>query len=609
MRMSMKCVVVLALMMLAAAVGRAQQVIVNTTTTGGDAIQFPMPGRQMKTGTGQIRGRVLAAETGNPIRRAQVRIMGPDIMPKTALTDAEGRYEFKDLPAGRFTLSGTKSGFVSVQYGQSRPFESGRPIELMDKQELGNADILMPRGSVIAGRIVDEFGEPVPDVSVAALRQSWQNGRRRLTPAPGRIAQTNDLGQFRLYGLPPGDYYVSATMRNEGFEFMAVEMFAVRAGGGAAAPGPSGSTPASGYAPTYFPGTPSAGDAQKITLIAGQENSSVDFALVPVRLAKITGVALGSDGKPMSGAMISLAPQSRTEFGLSVPATARTTEEGAFTLNSVAPGDYVLQANAMQVTTTTGEGGNTVTFRAFAGPGGGDNTEFGSLPLSVAGEDISNIVIVTAKGGSAIGRITFEDGGKPSSITSIRVSAAPVDVDGPVGFAAGSGTVKPDGAFELKNVAGPRLIRVMNIPPGWMLKAVRLNGMDITDTGIEFRSGEAVSGLEVVLTARTTTIAGTVSGTAGTPLKDYTVVIFAENSDLWRMPNTRWVSGRRPDQEGRFKFENLPPGTYLAVAVDYIPSGEWNDPDVLERLRDKGHRFTLQEGGNETLQLKLTSGY
>jgi protocatechuate 3,4-dioxygenase beta subunit len=612
MRMSMKYAALAVALVVSVSAPRAQQVVVSTTTTaGGDATQFPMAGRQTKTGTGQIRGRVLAAETGNPIRRAQVRISGPEIMPKGALTDADGRFEFRDLPAGRFTLSATKSGYVNVQYGQTRPFESGRPIELADKQALDNADIMMPRGSVIAGRIVDEFGEPVPDVSVSALRQSWTGGRRRLTPAPGRIAQTNDLGQFRLYGLPPGEYYVSATLRNAGSEFAGFEMFAAEAGARLAAisaAGPSGSTPTSGYAPTYFPGTPSASDAQKVTLIAGQENSSVDFSLVPVRLAKISGIVVGSDGKPASGAMINLTPASRNEFMFGMPGSARTNQDGAFTISSVAPGEYMLQANSMQITTTNTDGGNMVMIRTF-GAGGAENAESGSLPVSVAGDDISNLVLVTSKGGSASGRVTFEDGAKPSTITGIRVSAAPAEMDGPIGFGGAAGGLKPDGAFELKGLAGTRLIRVVNVPPGWMLKSVRFNGTDVTDTGIEFRSGEAVSGIEVVLTARTTTVTGTATGSGGSPLKDYTVVIFADNPELWRMPNTRWVSGRRPDQEGRFKFENLPPGTYHAVAVDYIPSGEWNDPEVLERLKGKGRRFTLGEGGSETLDLKLASGY
>jgi protocatechuate 3,4-dioxygenase beta subunit len=609
MRLPITCLALIAGVLLSAPTPSAQQVVVSATTSG-DGSLFPAGGRQNKTGTGQIRGRVLAAETGNPIRRAQVRITGPDIMPKGALTDAEGRFEFRDLPAGRFTVNASKSGFVNVQYGQTRPFESGRPIELAEKQVLDNADIVMPRGSVIAGRIVDEFGEPMPDVSVSALRQSWSGGRRRLTPAPGRIAQTNDLGQFRLYGLPPGDYYVSATMRNSGGDFLAFEMIAAsRVPGVGVGVEASGSTPTSGYAPTYFPGTPSAGEAQRITLIAGQENSSADFSLVPVRLAKVSGVVIGSDGKPVSGAMISLAPASRADFMMSMHGSARTNQDGAFTISSVAPGDYTLNANSVHITTTNSEGGNTVMIRTFGGGGGGD-AEFGSVPVSVAGDDIANLVLVTAKGGSATGRVTFEDGAKPPSIAGIRISAGPADQEGPIGFGGmSSGGLKPDGAFELKGLAGTRLIRAVNLPPGWMLKSVRVNGVDATDSGIEFKSGEAVSGIEVVLTARTTTVTGTATASDGSPLKDYTVVVFADDPELWRLPNTRWVSGRRPDQEGRFKFENLPAGTYHAVAVEYIASGEWNDPEVLERLKGKGRRFTLGEGANETLTLKLASAY
>ena len=177
---------------------------------GGEPMMMPGlgPRQQLKTGTGRITGRVLSTDTGAPLRRAQVRLSAPEIGVKMALTDAEGRFEFKELPAGRFTLNASKSGYVNVQYGQTRPFESGRPIELADKQVLGKADIGMPRGGVISGRIVDEFGEPLPDAVVSAMRQSWSNGRRRLLPT-GRTAQTNDLGQFRMYGLPPGEYYVS----------------------------------------------------------------------------------------------------------------------------------------------------------------------------------------------------------------------------------------------------------------------------------------------------------------------------------------------------------------------------------------------------------------
>ena len=559
----------------------------------------PMRG-PVKIGTGRIAGRVVSAETGAPLRRAQVWIAAPEAGTKTALTDAEGRYEFKDLPAGRFSVNASKSGYVSVQYGQSRPFESGRPIELADKQVLDKADIAMPRGGVISGRILDEFGEPVADAAVSTMRQTWLNGRRRLT-ATGRIAQTNDLGQFRLYGLPPGEYYVSATLRSAETMMLDLAVGGAIAGGG-------GSQPTSGYAPTYFPGTPTAASAQRVTVTIGQEAQNTEFALVPVRLARITGSVMSSEGKPVEGAMITATPLNRAgEVGLAMMgATGRTNKEGNFTISSVAPGDYTLNVRSVRVFTT--DGGDNMSFRAVIGGGEGSDAETASLPVVVAGEDLANVLIITAKGGTAIGRVTFEGASKPTAVTGIRITAAAADADGP-GIGGAAATVKADGSFELKGLSGRRLIRVANLPTGWTLKAIRLNGDDITDGGVEFKGPQGVSGLEIVAIDKTSEISGGVTATNGSPIKDYTVVVFAEDQSLWSLPMTRWVTGTRPDQEGRFRVRNMPAGSYYAVAVDYVEQGSWGDPELLERLKARAKRFTLAEGGTETLDLKLVDQY
>jgi hypothetical protein len=584
-----------------------QTIQINPGSGGGAAsIQLPMgPGgpRQFKTGTGRIRGRVLTSDGAGPIRRAQVRISGPDVAPKAALTDAEGRFEFRDLPAGRFTVQATKSGFVSVQYGQTRPFEQGMPIELADKQSLDNADITMPRGGVIAGRIVDEFGDAIPDVGVTAMRLAWTNGRRRLAPSPGRIAQTNDLGQFRIYGLPPGDYYVSASLRGAALEMMDMELMMV--GDASANAGPTASTPRSGYASTYYPGTTNVSEAQKITIGAGHEAANADFSLAPVRLARITGIVLGSDGKPLEGAAISVVPAARELSGLPLgPSTARSTKDGSFTLNSVPPGEYVLQARTVQTFSSTQ--GDSMMFTRATIAGGGDS-EFGSTPLSIGGEDVSNVVLSTTKGGTVTGQVTL-DGPKPPSLSSIRITSVPVDTDGP-SIGGAFGPLKEDGSFELKGLAGQRIIRLASAPPGWIVKSVKLNGNDITDTGADFKPGETTSGLEIELTRRTTAITGSVTASDGSMLKDYTVVVFAESPELWRMPLTRWVNGTRPDQDGRFKLQNMPSGNYFAIAVEYLPQGEWGDPDLLERLKARAKRFSLEDGATHTLDLKLTNDY
>nr|MBA3884746.1 carboxypeptidase regulatory-like domain-containing protein [Acidobacteriota bacterium] len=134
----------------------------------------------------------------------------------------------------------------------------------------------------------------------------------------------------------------------------------------------------------------------------------------------------------------------------------------------------------------------------------------------------------------------------------------------------------------------------------------QLNGQDVTDTGADFRPGEAVSGLDVVLTSRLTLVTGTVTGSNNEPVTDYTVVIFSDDPALWTVPQTRHVTGVRPDQEGRFHVRNLPAGSYYAVAVDYIEQGSWGDPDTLSRLKATASTFSLRDGENKTLDLKIT---
>jgi len=575
---------------------RAQERQIFIAGPGEVAGQMPgMPGsRPAKTGSGRILGRIVSAETGTPLRRAQVRISGPDIGSKAALSDAQGRYEFKDLPAGRFNLSASKAGYVNIQYGQNRPYESGRPIELAEKQVVDKADISMPRGSVISGRIVDEFGEPVADAMVSAMRQTWMGGRRRFVPA-GRPGQTNDLGQFRMYGLPPGEYFVSATLRNA--EVMMFDLMGAQGG-------PTGSAPTSGYAPTYFPGTASPTEAQKVTLVAGQEAQQTDFALLPVRLSRVSGIVMSSDGKPVENAMVNLVPLSRTgDIGMMMMATSsRTTKDGQFTVNGVAPGEYTLNARSMRITTS--DGGDFMFTARIGGPGG-DDAEFAAMPLAVAGEDLANVMVVTAKGATAVGRLTFDGGSKPV-LTGVRVNAAPADMsDGPMMMGGSNAAAKADGTFELKGLAGQRLIRVANLPAGWMLKSVQLNGKDITDTGAEFKAGEQVTNLEVVATSKVTEINGAVTAANGDPMKDYTVVVFSDDPEHWALPMSRWVTGARPDQDGRFKVRSMPSGSYYVIALDYVEAGAWSDPELLERLKTRAKRLTLADGATETVDLKL----
>src|SRR5471032_2162690 len=147
------------------------------------------------------------------------------------------------------------------------------------------ADFALPKGAAITGHVVDEFGDPVANARVQVLRYQLVQGTRRLTPSGGG-AQSDDTGAYRIYGLPPGEYYVSATLR---------------AGNG---PFDDQNGDATSYASTYYPGTGNVAEAQRVTLGFGTEQPNVSFALQPVRAVKISGTALNSSGTALAGGAV-----------------------------------------------------------------------------------------------------------------------------------------------------------------------------------------------------------------------------------------------------------------------------------------------------------------
>lgn len=281
----------------------------------------PTPPRDaVRTGTAVIRGHVFDAESGRPLRKAQVRATAPELREnRVATTNANGAYEIKELVAGRYQLNASKGSFVQLQYGQTRPFEPGKPNQVADAQTLERVDFSLPRGGIITGRIVDEFGEPTSDVQVMAMRYQFIQGRRQLTPA-GRPAATNDIGEYRMYALPPGQYYVTATLRNFNFD--------------------ATSDDRSGYAPTYYPSGANVSEAQRVSIAVGQTLNDINFALSPTPLARISGTAVDADGKPLVGATVLVMRITGTMMMGMMGSQVRP--DGTFTIANISPGDYML---------------------------------------------------------------------------------------------------------------------------------------------------------------------------------------------------------------------------------------------------------------------------
>ena len=385
---------------------------------GGGVVQMngqPPRDARLARGHAAIRGRVLASDGGQPLRRATVRLSAPELqVARTALTDADGRYDFRDLPAGRYSITASKPSFVSWSYGQTLPDGLGRPLALSDNQTADNVDVRLIHGAVITGRIVDEFGEPVPNAAVTALRRQYQQGQTRLVPS-GERAQANDIGAYRIFGLAPGQYYVSATVQ--------ALTLAMPVGNSVEVSGQN-----SGYAPTFYPGTSDTASAQKVTVGGAQTLSGVDIALTPTRLATITGSAVDSAGRPIAGSVFATPRGNGAGIGASgVGGPLR--EDGTFTIPNVPPGEYVLRANAA---------------RSVGSPTG--PPQFSVAVVNVTGDDVSGVRLAPVPLITISGQISFDDQSAARSLnpSMIRVVARAVNPDDFAGIGVGAGgAVRP----------------------------------------------------------------------------------------------------------------------------------------------------------------------
>lgn len=549
----------------------------------GSSAQMPgfpsAPAKPAPTGTARLSGRVISAETGKPLRRAVVRVMAAEVRePRSVSTEPDGRWEIKDLPAGKYMVTAQKGGYVPVSYGQRRPFEQGKPVELADGQVVDKLEIALPKGGVISGRIADEFGEPLSGARVSVMRHRFMRGQRMLVPIyeQGGSDTTDDLGQYRLHGLSPGEYYVSSSLSGT--------------------PQIDVSADKTGYAGTYYPGTPVVGEAQRVTVSVGLEVNEINFPLVPTRVAKITGTALNSEGKPVvNGAvMLTTTGGATGPTGTPLVGMALTRGDGGFTISNVAPGEYRLEMISA---------GDLQGIAQRGGMSGLSISESASTPVTMAGQDVS-VTLVSRPTATAAGRVVFE--GTPpaeSAAASTMVFAQP---DAPTSLPMGGWTtVKADWTFDVKGLTGKRIFRV-NAPAGWFLKVVKVNDTEVTDTAIEFKPGDELHGLEIHLTTTMASLSGAVQDTRGQRATDYVVVLFSSDARKWGS-QTRFVRTARPDQSGGFTLKGLPPDDYLAVAVDYLEPGEEGDPELLERWRSAGTAVSIGEGAAKTISLKLYS--
>ena len=576
--------------------------------------------RPQPAGEARISGHVFTADTGRPVRRARIMIDAAELPGgRATLTDDQGLFEIPGLPAGRYSVNVSKSGFVTLSYGQRRPQQPGTPIQLAAGQQLASIDFKLPRGGVIAGHVVDDAGEPLAGANVAVMRYAYAQGARQLVPVGS--ANTDDQGAYRVWGLNPGSYYVTSTTRHlEGIvgAIMAnappeatamIEQSAAQFGGQAGGPfggrgggpggrggvaamgfGPTaGPTPGGdaahqvAYTPTYYPGVAQSSEAQAVTLGLSAEVSDINFGILLVRTGRVSGRAATADGAPVTFGNVGLVSESGRGPGMNL--WGRIAGDGSFTIPMVPPGRYTLRART----------------------GGQEAPQFAQQSITVGDGDALSLAIVLAPGATISGSVTFQT---TTSVTvpdpsQIRLVAPTTDFAAPGPSAVAR--MERNGTFTMSGVmAGSHWLRPQSTVRGWTLKSVTVEGRDVTDTPFDVRSGQALADVSVVFTDRVSEVNGTLTDDHQTPVTGYTILAFPTDKTLWR-PQARQIMTSRPDQNGTFQLRGLPPGDYYVVPADPEEQGEWFEPSFLEPLVTTAARISLGEGDVKTQNFTLAT--
>lgn len=576
---------------LTATTGLPQQ---NPTSPSRDTAQVA------SAGTAIIRGRVTDRETGQPLGRVMVTLtsaawldeeLSASMMmtqaaafdyssvkrnePRTTITAADGRFEFRKILPGAYFVSFDaamiRGTHLDQRFGELTPrdqLKPGRrvpPIDLRDGETRENVDVALWRALAIDGRVVDDAGEPVANANV------------NITPwdAPsfmyfGKRRDTDDRGMFRLFGLAPGHYRICAT---------AEQHF-----------GASGEA-TDKIIRTCYPSAINDGDAQPFILSA-REAASVEIRLQRNRTYKITGIAIDASGVPISNADVNLEairPSGSSASNIEVKSN------GQFIASGVTPGKYAIHVRT---------GGTRLTNR--------DESDFeqGYVPVRVDTTDVDGVVVATSKSARVAGRIIFEGETTEPPTRNLSVTTTPDELTegGHMYFGrSGPTPVRDDMSFELTGVFGPALLMVMGAPRGWIVKSVKYLGDDVTDRAVEFKSSGDPRLLEVTLTNQGAMVTGRVLGDDDKESSDASIVLLPADLSRWRPFPGSPVKSTRLD--GTFNIGPVRAGEYIVAAVTGVSTTNLLEPsaraEFAERIAKDGDRIILVENEKRSIDLRV----
>jgi hypothetical protein len=591
--------------------GRSLAILALVIARGAAGQQPARDNARVGAGTASISGAVFVrGEATQPARRVRVTLtnVARTSPGQTTTTDDSGAFVFRGLPAGRFELQAFKNAYLRASYGASRPDRAGTPIVVKDGEVMTNLSMTIARGGVITGVVRDMRGRPVPGVNVRVLKFGYNavTGERTLgSSSMGSVSFTDDRGEYRAFGLPPGGYLVlvapgpASGRSDDGIRQLTTDevrqaLVAARSGAPIAAPAPRRSLPSSlssasarvNYAPVFHPGATDIRAAATISLGLSEERAGVDITIQLVPTATISGTVSTPSGALPPFLSVQLAPagpymEMLAGAGVRGP-TTQPGPDGKYVFAGIAPGAYTIKASIGR------------------GRGAPPNmpTQWAAADVNVSGQDLE--VPLTLQPGVAInGRVAF-DGSQPTpaELQTLSFALVPAGSGGAV-QTSGGGRVDAEGRFTFAGVVPDtyQFVATWNASGArdrWIIKSSTANGREAFEAPLLVNPNETLD-WTVTYTDKPTRLSGVLKEPGGRPATDYYILVFSSDRRYWT-PGSRRVRMARPGTDGLYSVKGLPPGEYYLAALADLETGEWNDPVLLEQLVGSSARITLRDG-------------
>ena len=524
------------------------------------------------SGFGAIEGQVFDASTGQPIGGATVIARKIEEAPEgdksagqppgagqqkpkvplNGSTDDSGAFTLVGLEAGQYRLLAVHEGYVLTEFGAAGPFSPGKPVKVGPDDDPVCVLRLLP-GAVLSGKISDRDGNPMPHVAVQAVRQSYARGFRELRPAAG--ATTSEKGEYRLKGLAPGRYYLSARP--------------------AKGPPPQTEDP-TGHAPpelpttVFYPGVPDVAAAAPIDASPAADIRDMNFTI-----GNAAGhFVRGRVSNPMTGQGDRLVTVQLDRDNRAVPPLLVNVRNGAdaFEFSGVLPGSYTVLTEWLE----------------------GEDRYTARQPLVVGNSDVEDLKITVAKGAPVSGTLRIA-GRDTLPAGQMRVQLESMELAPGSTFAA---AVK-GGRFIIPEAPADRYkLSVTGLPPNCYVSAVRLGTQELTELST-FELQGIQTNIEIVVSEDGGEITATVLDDNGRPMEDVQVVAVPE-----RRSEVLFYRKAATGAQGQARLSGLAPGAYELFAWSALEPGAFYDPAFLRLFEAAAVSVRIGSGSRETVQLR-----